>query len=340
MNTENEYGQSIETIQVFKKSLESIQQLLNQIGESMTALQTKLDDTQLVQNTALINGKLKHLKANVKDIAAAMSESSMHDLKEQASIIEQAVLSNEAISQTVKDFTDSTENLMDTIQTIIDVHDQLNEFLERNDLVLLLEDTNPNLQAITESIDEFSEQVAQGKDTMCQIKQDLDELTANFTKQEQLMAQLQSVGTRLTQSNETVAAVGQQQDTLADKLEQLLLVNAKILALGETIAKYSRQSEQTGQYMQTYAQALADTQKQTQETLDQAMHHLRTDLMADMRSALPGRTTEKKCERAITIIKYILSQANGPSAEQQAPTYEEQQKMLQDIQKIIDSCDI
>ena len=38
----------------------------------MTALQTKLDDTQLVQNTALINGKLKHLKANVKDIAAAM----------------------------------------------------------------------------------------------------------------------------------------------------------------------------------------------------------------------------------------------------------------------------
>ena len=314
MSDDKPYAQSLEAVQVFKRSLEQIGKVIEQIGQAMAELQRQLDDTKLVERTNSIKKKIGSLKVDTDSMTEWMSEERIDELNDMVDRFSEGTSRFGDLKKVFYDFGHDITSLGKYLQHLREIDDKLEGLEQNEDFWDLLEDKNQlvesvkeNLEILDSKIDDFVKIFSENATKIQALQEAIGNVTDGFKQQENLLAQLGQMDVRLQ--------------------EHTALVQEKLWQKRE-ITELSSHIEQ--QHIVT------------QEKISQDVEQLREKMTADICLTFKDMLEGQRYAQQVEMIRNILADEHVPEEESGVAklfknSYEERYRKLRRIVEAIRS---
>lgn len=287
MSDDKPYAQSLEAVQVFKRSLEQIGKVIEQIGQAMAELQGQLDDTKLVERTNSIKKKIGSLKVDTDSMTEWMSEERVDELNDMVDRFSEGTSRFDDLKKVFYDFGHDITSLGKYLQHLREIDDKLEGLEENEDFWDLLEDKNQLVESVKEKleildskIDDFVKLFSENASKIQALQEAIGNVTDGFKQQENLLAQLGQMDVRLQ--------------------EHTALVQEKLWQKRE-ITELSSHIEQQHIVIQ--------------EKISQDVEQLREKMTADICLTFKGMLEGQRYAQQVEMIRNILADEHVPEEE-------------------------
>lgn len=250
MSDNKSYAQSLEAVQVFKQSLEQISSTMEQIGLAMMALQEKLNDTKIVEQTNFITKKLEEIKIDTYRLTELMPKEQIDTLSNTADKVNQATSFLEGIKKVFSTNTFELQKIHDAIEKVITVFHRQENLLEQ------LKIMKKRIQEEQDAIDSLTKQ-----------EKNMVKSFGILMTMEKEMCQFKDIQIQMETMKERLQSY---QDESGELCQEVTTLVEKQIYQKEKIAQISRHIEQ--QHMLTQAKiehALVQVQDQQTEEICQ-----------------------------------------------------------------------